>query len=548
MLDTKNGRPIAENFENLDQYAPAPRPMFGLESLLRHKKVLVLSTALFLVLGLLFALLKTVTYTASTQLLIYNRELLTGPDSVILPGRADVALVQNQVEIIQSRNVLLKVIDALNLKEDPEYSPQPPGLVQSLKNMLSFRPSPPVDENSFRTSVALESVKRKLAARRVGNSHTILVSFTASSPNKAARIANEVARTYLQELTRGWEISKAPALRERFQGLGPSAHVISEAAPPIRRDGQSTTMIGLVAALLGLGVGAACAVALDFKDRSIRSAEQVEYLLGLECLGVIPRLRGRMTRAGEFNASTWAMRHPHSPFGEALRRVQVAMQESPAPLLRSLGVTSAVPGEGATTVAINLAHMIASSGQKVLLVDAVRGNPSISRLAGSGSWQEPVNLKGPHALAAGVIVHERVIVDERSGLHVLPLGGLSDAAPDSVWRTALVDLIREASQSYDLVMVDMPSLASGADVRAAAQALDGFLLVMKWGDTDSELIQQAVQSAGKAQAKFVGAVLNMADEQMIAKYGDKLSAAETALAAKRSLKSRSQSAEPAGAV
>lgn len=544
MLDMKNGRPIADGLEGLDHHhAPAPKPLFGLESLLRHKRVLGLSAALFLVLGVLFALLKPVTYTASTQLLIYNRELMTGPDSVILPGRADVALVQNQVEIIQSRNVLLKVIDALNLKEDPEFRPQSPGLIQSAKGLFSFRPSPPVDENTMRTSITLDSLKRTIAARRVGNSHTILVSVTASTPNKAARVANEVARAYLQELARAWETSKAPALRERFQGLGPSAHVISEAAPPIRRDGQSTTMIAFVAALLGLGFGAACAVALDFKDRTIRSAEQVEYLLGLECLGVIPRLNGAIS---QFNASeglmTWVMRHPRSPFAEALRRVKVAMQESSAPVLRSVGVTSAVPGEGATTVAVNLAHMIASSGQKVLLIDGVRGNPSISRLLAPRPWPESASLS-----AGGQSLAEGVLMDDRSGLHVLPLGDLSDADVDPVWRTMLVDLIREASQSYDLVIVDMPSLASGADVRAAAHALDGLLLVLKWGDTDSELLQQAVQSAGKAQAKFVGVVLNMADEQMIARYGDKLSAAETALAAKRSSTSGSQPAEPAAA-
>jgi Mrp family chromosome partitioning ATPase len=73
----------------------------------------------------------------------------------------------------------------------------------------------------------------------------------------------------------------------------------------------------------------------------------------------------------------------------------------------------------------------------------------------------------------------------------------------------------------ELVIIDLPSLASGADVRAAADAIDGLLLVVKWGATDSDLIRQAVRSSGGARAKFVGAVLNMADERTIGRYGDK---------------------------
>ena len=73
--------------------------------------------------------------------------------------------------------------------------------------------------------------------------------------------------------------------------------------------------------------------------------------------------------------------------------------------------------------------------------------------------------------------------------------------------------------AYDLVIVDMPALATGPDVRAAAQSLDGFLLVVKWGATESELIRQALRSAGEARPKFVGAVLNMADDGMMRSYG-----------------------------
>jgi Mrp family chromosome partitioning ATPase len=73
-----------------------------------------------------------------------------------------------------------------------------------------------------------------------------------------------------------------------------------------------------------------------------------------------------------------------------------------------------------------------------------------------------------------------------------------------------------------MVIVDMPALAAGPDVRAASRWVDGYLLVVKWGATESELVRQALRSAGEARPKFAGAILNMADEQKMAIFGYQL--------------------------
>lgn len=111
------------------------------------------------------------------------------------------------------------------------------------------------------------------------------------------------------------------------------------------------------------------------------------------------------------------------------------------------------------------------------------------------------------------------VTDGQASLRVVQLGARSDADRWSDW-ARLKDVVREATCSDELVIVDLPSLASGADVRVAADAIDGLLLVVKWGATDSDLVRQAVRSSGEAYAKFVGAVLNMAGERTIGRYGD----------------------------
>jgi Mrp family chromosome partitioning ATPase len=346
-------------------------------------------------------------------------------------------LVRNQIELLRSGNVLAKVVQTLRLNDDPDFA----------------------------SGSAMDAVRRELRVQQVGTSHLISVSFKASEPTKAARVVNSVINFYLQELVRASEAasSNAPALRELYQNLGPSAHVISEADPPLRADGPPAALILIAAALSGLGIAAALAILLDVLNDTIRAPRQIESALGLPCLGVIPRLAAADSLVE--SAVAWT----RSSQGYAMRRMAAALCDASARGVRIIGVTSTVPGEGATTIATGLAQTMVAMGRSVLLIDGACKN----------------FVDGPMCL-------------ER-----------------------MTEVQNAANHPYELAIVDMPSLAEGPDVRAAARSLDGFLIVVKWGETESELVRQGLRSAGAAREKFFGAVLNMADEKMMELYGDR---------------------------
>jgi succinoglycan biosynthesis transport protein ExoP len=305
--------------------------------------------------------------------------------------------------------------------------------------------------------------------------------------------------------------------------------VISSADPPIRSDGPSRIIIVFVAVVTGLIVGGVLALLLDFMDRSIRTPEQIEHFFGLECLGVVPSLRRRNNRPRRLgrlgddlgtrrNGYPWFSGGHHATICQALRRAHVVIQSIRE--LRTVGVTSAAPGEGATTVAINLARLSACLGNKVLIVDSVRRarSPACATL---GERRDAVTLTTrKRLLDTGAARGEPVGVDVISIADTV--GGDTDAA----WLTCIDETLREAITGYDLVIVDLPSLASGPDVRNLAQHLDGLMLVIKWAGTDAELIRRALNLSGGARFKFVGALLNMADERLIGRYGDKFAGAE----------------------
>jgi Mrp family chromosome partitioning ATPase len=494
MLDTLRKSQATERLDRFDDHSNVrPTPAFGFGSLRNRKGLLGLSALMFLAIGLFYSWHRPKTYTASSQLLVYIKRVLTGVDLAILPGRADLPLVQNQIELLRSGNVLIKLVEELQTEAQASIS--------------SGRNAAP---SSAAFSSTLEALHNGLNIRQVGTSHLITVKFTASEPERAAEIVNKLIRVYLQELARTSEAgsSKAPALRELYQSLGPSVYVISAAEPPVRADGPPAVLIAVGAALFGLAVAAAIAILLDAVNDTIRSTRQLEYALGMDCLGVM-----RARAGGGALADRGAEPANDSEDGE-LRRAASTLLTASLAGLRTIGVTSAMPGEGATTLAVGLARAMAASGSRVLVIDACSENPSVSRWARKAPRLSARPDDGRHSTTFDQLV------EIRARLHVLPLAGLTDRKPLSISPAALDEVLRSVAEAYDFVIVDMSALATGPDVRAAAQSLNGFLLAVKWGATDSELIRQALQSAGDARAKFIGAVLTMANEKTMRRYGD----------------------------
>jgi polysaccharide biosynthesis transport protein len=492
-----------------------PRHLFGAVSLRRHRRMVCLVGAPFLIAGLLFAVVRPMTYTASAQLLIYNREPIQGPESVIVPGRADTPLLESTIQIFSSRPVLTRVIGALRLDEDMEFAASDgPVLWRLARNWFAAPEDMLLDEHRLGFERTLEFVQRKLTISRVGTSHTILVNFTSFDPNKSALITNEIVRSASQALTNPDASPRASLLRERLHGLGPNAYAISTADPPIYPDGPRSLLIVMASSIAGLGLGAILALLIDFRDRTIRSSEQAEYFLGLECLGVIPRAQPGPTAGDQVTL-------------DRLSRAQVVIDSIRG--LRSLGVTSAVSGEGATFVALHLAQLSARRGKRVLIVDGIGRYRSPSC---SGSEKEPWRSATVSGLRASI--GDRFTGDEAPGVDIISIGNPTAPETDAAYWMRVDEALRQSASAYDLVIADLPALAP--DVRVVARSLDGLLLVVKWGGTDAELIRRRLGPPGETCSKFVGVVLNMADQRLLGGYGDKLSEVEAALTASRRIR------------
>src|SRR5262249_3269443 len=146
----------------------------------------------------------------------------------------------------------------------------------------------------------------------------------------------------------------------------------------------SGPLIAVAATVLGFGLGAGIVFLKVSTDRTIRTPKQAISLVGADCLGLIPRIRNRFfARFKDSTLRTYPLlsrvqEPPSSILCHAIRRVGAAALEPSNQGMRSLGVTAALPGEGTTTVAQNLALVAANAGRKVLLVDGVSSDPRLS--------------------------------------------------------------------------------------------------------------------------------------------------------------------------
>lgn len=500
-----------------------PLPIVGFLTLRRRWKLVCICVGLALAAGASFALLKGATYTASTQFLVYVKEVQPGSELVVSLGRADLTQVENEIEIIRSRGTLAKVVRSLNLADDPEFVPAAT-LPEELARWLVGRPQAASDESRNRQEIAIASLAKHIAPQRIGTSHTILLNVTTSAPEKSALIAHEISQVMLQARGADQEGDRSPLLRERLQGLGPGVYLMTPALVPDKPNGPRRILIVLGAILAGSLFGAALALLLDLRDKSIRTTAQVERF-GLECLGAIPQL-SRKKPASSRQTGSMRQRATQDEFApsplqtQTLLRMAVAAEAAKA---RVVGIASPIAGDGATTVARHLAQTAARS-RKVLLVEA--GRNAVSGPRSEAASPDPTALGNAHPEPRdGDLWH-----DDAGGPDVLTIAASPGGDGCANW---WMHCGRKSLAAYDLIVVGLPPLEQGAAFRMAAQGIDGILLVMKWGGAAAERIERAFAVSGASPADFIGAVLNGVDSRTIGLFGDELWEAEAAVSARR---------------
>jgi succinoglycan biosynthesis transport protein ExoP len=256
----------------------------------------------------------------------------------------------------------------------------------------------------------------------------------------------------------------------------------------------------ITAVLVGLLVGIGLAFLIEFMDESIRSPQDVESKLGLPLLGSIPKLDKGIQPMD-------ALQDARSSFSEAYYSVQTALQfSSEKGMPRSLAILSARPSEGKSTSSLAVARNVARLGGRVLLIDSDLRNPSLHRLLGSENSRGLSNY-----LSGDSDIQSFVSPTAQPNLFFMSSGPIPPDPAQLLASRRLVDLIRDTTSVFDLVLFDAPPVMGLADAPLIASRVEASLLIVEAGRTGRRVVRAALSRLRIANARVLGVLLTKFD-------------------------------------
>jgi capsular exopolysaccharide synthesis family protein len=296
--------------------------------------------------------------------------------------------------------------------------------------------------------------------------------------------------------------------------------IIDYALAPDSPVGPNRTRTVLAAMFLSLGLGVGLALLLEYLDDSLHSTEDVERLLNLPALAVIPSIGGignrrRLAAPGALQNRNGHANSPElminvdgqSPLAESYRQLRTSVLLSTAGRApKSLLVTSSLPSEGKTTTAVNTAISLAQTGANVVLVDADMRRPRLRSIFGLSDRSGLSSILSRDVTEAEMLA--MVSKDEVTGLSVLTSGPIPPNPAELLGSDQMRRLMSVLQCEFTHIVVDSPPISSFTDGVLISSMVDGVLLVVQGGKSSRHLVRRSRQQLQDVGAKIFGVVLN----------------------------------------
>jgi polysaccharide biosynthesis transport protein len=263
----------------------------------------------------------------------------------------------------------------------------------------------------------------------------------------------------------------------------------------------------LLAMVLGLFGGIGLAFLFEHLDDTLKQSEEMEQLLGLPTLGLIPLFNRTKKALSKENLALLSLEDQRSAFAEAYRSVRTALQFSTADgAPQSFLVASSGKGEGKSTTAASLAIHFAQAGKKVLLIDADLRSPSLhSILEVDGTLGLTNYLAGD---ATPVDISQPTAVPR---LFLIPAGPLPPDPASLLGNARMISLLSTAKEKFDHVIIDAPPVLGLADALVLGNLVEGTLFVIAAGNTRRAFAQGAIKRLKTVQIRILGSILTKFD-------------------------------------
>jgi polysaccharide biosynthesis transport protein len=365
----------------------------------------------------------------------------------------------------------------------------------------------------------IESLKNEVVNQQ--NHEQSLNALLTTMKADAAR--NDIAQVQLRDLDRQAQADRAlyesflteykqTQSQDSFQQ--PDADIVSHAAVPATPSYPHQGILILLSAVASFVVGVLLALACENLDVAIRSMDQVRSHLKVHPLGIVPALGG-VRRATGSRPEQEVVDRPLSAYAEAIRTIHTNLMLSDVDQRpRVVLVTSALPGEGKSTMAMSLAQMVAGYGQRVVLIDGDLRRPALHRMAGIP--QKPGLIEW---LLNRASLEHVIRPAGPTGLDLMPAGALPQLPPNLLSSDRFRQLLRGLMERYDMVILDSAPVLAVSDTRVLATLAETTVFVARWASTSHKVAASALRQLFEAGAQVAGVALMAVDVKAHAKDG-----------------------------
>jgi len=266
-----------------------------------------------------------------------------------------------------------------------------------------------------------------------------------------------------------------------------------------------------VASVLGFFLGIMVVFLVESFDKTVTDEEYVKHLFkDKPILGRIPEIQ---FPAGSDHPELVILNDPTSPAAESLKLISTNIEYSDTSAPKSVGITSAGPGEGKTFLAANIALSYAQNGLKTLLLDLDMRRPRVEKALGI----ERINIGIVNHLLKDVPI-ERIIQNYRENLDIIPVGPIPPNPTALLTSKKLEDILQSLMNKYDRIVVDLPPILAAADALIVSKYIDGLVVTIRAGKTLKPSLRVAYENIVTSSSKLLGTVINGISEKYMGYY------------------------------
>jgi len=443
----------------------------------------------------------------------YQQALRVQRDGGSLDGLPEVISSKLIETLREQQSALNRTIADLSAHYTSTY----PGLARALEDRKALNAQIAAEisriveglHNNAQAAVAHRDALRKQLAVLVGDSSENSNAIALARLREAERVA-ETNRTVFEA-----SLVRLKELEAQASHIDVEARIISPATePPASSFPKRITFFG-GGAVAGMLVGVGLLVLLALLDKRVTSRSAIESSFGLPVLATIPRLRRRDVggRVKLVSIAGSLVRNPLSPFAESLRslRSRLFLGRIGSPVV--IQVTSALPGEGKSTLASGFAISLASTGLRTALVDLDLYNPSITRAFGLSQDRGVTNLLAGAAIDGNALVGHQTLP-----LKIISAGSSDHRGLDLIGSRRFTALVSELRQYFDVIILDTPPILAVSNPIMTSVVADATILTVAWRQSCSRDVGQAVRALRQVGAPIAGIALNKADLARVGQF------------------------------